>query len=173
MYEEVDLRNPAIIGYLVKKILEMYPAKQVDTTIVHKMIFLLVAKGVFRFYYSMSYSGPGSWEVGGELDYAKILDIVHITWEKNLGYFIYPAKKNADFEYLLSGNEKKEIDQLVKNFGSLSALELSILASSIFIKTRFNTPEEKLPEIIQSIKPRCSLPFIEKVIKKQSVLQMK
>jgi len=154
---------------LIKELSKTHPGKQIGETIVQKIIFLLVEKGVFHFDYSMFYRGPYSGEVAFELDYAENLGIVDITWKNNLGYFICPGEKINHFENLLSKNEKKQINQVVKDYGDLSAVELSILASSIFVRTRFNTPEEELPTVIQSIKPKYSLHFIENIINKQKM----
>jgi uncharacterized protein YwgA len=166
MNREISIfKNPAIIGYLIKKMSEVYHGKQIGKTIVQKLIFLLVEKKVFYFRYSMFHYGPFSSEVAGELDYAGNLDIVDITWKYNEGYFIFPTKNIDHFEYLLTENEKKQIDQVVKNYGALSAVELSILATSIFLKTHFNTPEKALPQVVHNIKPKYTLEFIENIIK--------
>jgi hypothetical protein len=54
MNREISIfKNPAVIGYLVKKMSEFYPGKQIGKTIVQKLIFLLVEKNIFYFRYSM------------------------------------------------------------------------------------------------------------------------
>ena len=161
-------KNPAIIGYLTKTMANEYPGKQVGKTIIQKMIFLLVANGTFKFHYSMFHYGPFSSEVAGELDYAENLHLVNIAWEDNKGYFISPGENINTFEHLLGETEKEKIDQAVKDYGTLSAVDISILATSIFLKTRFNTPEEELPGVIQSIKPKYSIEYIRDIISKYS-----
>ncbi len=161
-------KNPAIIGYLIKKMSQQYPGKQVGKTIVQKMMFLLVAKRTFYFHYSMFHYGPFSSAVAGELDYAESLHIVNITWKNDEGYFIFPAENIDHFEYLLTENEKKDIDLIVKDYGTLSAVDISILATSIFLRIYFNTPEEELPKIVQSIKPQYSLQYVANIIRNDS-----
>jgi len=161
-------KNPPIIGYLTKTMANEYPDKQVGKTIIQKMIFLLVANGTFKFHYSMFHYGPFSSEVAGELDYAENLHIVDIAWEDNKGYFIRPGNNINTFENLLSESEKEKIRQATKVYGALTAGDISILATSIFLKIRFNTPEKDLPGVIQSIKPKYSIEDIRDIITKYS-----
>jgi len=54
---------------------------------------------------------------------------------------------------------------VVRDFGSLSAADLSILAAAIFLKSRFDTPEEELPQVVHNLKPKYSIENIENIIK--------
>ena len=64
-----------------------------------------------------------------------------------------------------TNNEKKQVDQVVRDFGSLSAADLSILATAIFLKSHFDTPEEELPQVVHNLKPKYSIENIENIIK--------
>ena len=166
MNTEISIfKNPAFIGYLIKKMSEVYPGKQVGKTIVQKLIYLLVKKNTLSFRYSMFHYGPFSSEVAGELDYAENLDIVEINWKYNEGYFITPDKKIDRFEHLLTNDEKKQVDQVVQHFGSLSAADIFILATAIFLKSRFDTPEQELPQVVHNLKPKYSIKTIKDIIK--------
>lgn len=165
MNKEISIfKNPALIGYLIKKMAEVYPEKQVGKTIVQKLIYILVKTGILFFRYSMFHYGPFSSEVAGELDYAENLDIVRIDWKYNEGYFISPSKNIDHFEHLLSYNEKKQMDQLVQYFGSLSAADISILATALFLQSHFNTPKVELSQVVRNLKPKYSIEHIEGII---------
>lgn len=159
-------KNPALIGYLVKKMLETYPGKQVGKDTIQKLIYFLVESKVVYFNYSMFHFGPFSSEIAYEMEYAENLNIIDIMWKSDHGFFITPSHKIDHFEDTLSKEEKKQVDNIVKLFGSLSNTDISILATTRFLFNRFETPEKELPMVIHYMKPKYTIKYIEDIIGK-------
>ena len=152
--------NKATIGdaaklvYLVDKLENVSP--QVGKTVVQKMIFLLDKKGVVNYDYSLYHYGPYSPAVENDLNYVEFLDGVEIDWIKNQGYFIKPGRSTASLEESLSAEGKGAIDEVVKNFGQMRALDLSLLATVLYFWDRFEGDADGLTMAVKSVKPQYS-----------------
>jgi uncharacterized protein YwgA len=70
-HEESIFRAAGLIGYLVKRLNEDNPDKQIGKTIVQKMMYLLSRKNIARFDFSMYHYGPYSSELSGEMSFAE------------------------------------------------------------------------------------------------------
>jgi uncharacterized protein YwgA len=166
-----NFKNAVLIGYLAGSIADQYPDKQVGKTIIQKMIFFMIEKGMFDFDYSMYHYGPYSAQVENEIDFAEKSFIINISWVEDKGYYIQRGMKYQNFAFLLSESEKEQIDRLILEFGHLSASELSILATGLFMKNRFDVAEEDLPPIVHEIKPKYSLDAIRKLLSPHNLVR--
>lgn len=166
-----NFKNAVLIGYLAGRIADQYPDKQVGKTIIQKMIFFLVEKGLFDFDYSMYHYGPYSWQVENEIDFAEKSQIIDVFWDEDKGYYVRPGVNYQNVAYLLSEPQKEQIDRLIYNLGYLSASDLSILATGLFMKNRFDVAEEDLPPIVHEIKPKYSLDAISKLLSSQNLVR--
>ena len=132
--ESSIFKKPALIGYLVKALESERSEKQIGKTVVQKMVFLLMQRGVVDFAYSMYHYGPYSSGVSTELNFAENSDIVEIEWIENRGYFIKPGDALENFEPLVTKAEKQEVDKIVKEFGGFTAEDLSLIATALYLR---------------------------------------
>lgn len=171
MKGESLFKHPALIGYLVRKIREKYPRTQVGKTMIQKMIYFLVRMRTADFAYSLYHYGPYSFEVAEELNFAEQSGIIKSEWVVDKGYFIEPTSGLDRFNDLLEPNEKAAIRNLVDKFGDLTAIQLSIIATAFFLKDNFSVPNERLAEVVKSIKPMHRIDFIKKALKKAEIVK--
>ena len=158
------------MGYLVKKIGEKDANKQIGNTLVQKMLYLLTRQDVVDFDYSMYYHGPYSSEVSGELSFAEDVGIVESEWNPDKGYFIKPASQLTKFESHVTENERQAIDGIVEKYGEFMAKDLSIIATALYLKDNFNTPDEDLVEKVHDLKRKYSAEHIEKLLEESRVI---
>jgi len=167
-YESV-FKYPALIGCLVKKIKDKYEGKQIGKTIIQKMIYLLGREGVGDFNYSMYHYGPYSSGVSKELYFAERAGIVDIQWIMNGGYDIGITDKLKTYLDEVTTEEETIINTVVEKYGSYSAVELSIIATALFLKDNYAVSPEELPRMVNNIKPQYDTPYIEKILKKGDI----
>lgn len=163
-------KYPALIGFLVKRLNKKYPGKQIGKTVVQKLMYLLTRNGIADFKYSMYHYGPYSAQVSYELGSARDSSIVTINWVDNKGYFIKPGPNLARFESLVNDDERRAIDDLVKEFGEFNAIELSIIATALFLEDNFNVPKERLVSAMQRAKPNYEEESIINTLRKGKII---
>lgn len=171
MKEKSIFEYPALIGYLVKRLLEKHPNKQVGKTLVQKMIYLLSREGVVDFDYSMYHYGPYSSEVAGESDFAESAGIIDVTWKEKKGYFIKSSSNLATFDLGPNKKKKQAVDKLVEKYGHFNAIELSIITTAYFLRDDFGVPEGKLAEVVHDVKPNHHLEFIQEKLRDAGVIK--
>jgi len=160
---------PALIGFLVKKLKEKH--RKVGKTIVQKMMYLLTREKIVDFKYTMYHYGPYSFEVAGELNFAKDTGIVDIQWDEMDGYYdITPGSKLNDFENLIEEKEKKAIEKIVEDFGRFNAIEISIIATALFIKDNFKVPNKELAEKVKKLKPEHKDEYIKHILYRAKII---
>ena len=167
---ESIFREPALIGYLVKSLREKFPNKRVGKTIIQKMVYLLVRLGVMDFGYSMYHYGPYSSGVSGELNFAENNDIVEMEWVEDAGYFITPGDGLERFEYLVTEDEKRQIDNTVKKYGKFNAGELSLIATALYLRDNFGVSDERLTEVVHDVKEQYPVSYIRKILEQGEII---
>lgn len=170
MEDKAAFKNQAMISYVVKKLQERNEEKQVGKTIVQKFFYLLTREGVSNYRYSLYHYGPYSSEVSNDLDYANNLALVTIVWEDDKGYFIKATDKEREYEGLLQEEEKAKIDQLVEQFADFKAIDLSILATGLFLGDNYKISDEGIPKAVHEVKPNFSRQYIEDIWKKGATI---
>lgn len=168
---ESIFRAAGLIGYLVKRLNEDNPDKQIGKTIVQKMMYLLSRKNIARFDFSMYHYGPYSSELSGEMSFAEKNGIIKVAWKDNKGYFIKSAEMAEQFFALLDSNEQQAVDDFVRQFGKFNATDLALVATALYLKDNFGVEEGRLPEAVHNAKKKYSIEYIEKVLKSSGILQ--
>jgi uncharacterized protein len=168
--EDSMFKTSGLMGYLVKRLSEERPDKQVGKTIIQKMMYLLSRNGIVDFDYSMYHYGPYSSEVAGELNFAERSGVVEISWEDDEGYFIKPTDKIEKFSSLLDDNEKHAVDELVERFGGFKAIDLSLIATALYLKDNFGVDDDRLVDAVHNAKKKYSPVYIEGVLKAGGIL---
>lgn len=167
---ESIFKNPAIIGYLVKRLHEKHPDKQIGKTLIQKMLYLLSRKGLVGFDYSMYHYGPYSAAADGELNFAENRGLIDIKWVDGAGYFAQATPELDRFEKLVDNNERSAIDRLIEGYGDFNAVDLSLIATAYFMKDNFDTPDTELANVIHNLKPRYAVDYIQSVLEKGGVI---
>ncbi|MDY6966715.1 MAG: hypothetical protein SVM80_12265 [Halobacteriota archaeon] len=163
-------KDSAMIGFLVKEILEKYPNNQVGKTVVQKMAYFLTKTGVVDFDYSMYHYGPYSSEVSGELNFAEESGLLEINWKPNKGYFIEPKSDLNKFKNLLNEREMDAIRKTVEKYGEFNAVQLSFISTALFLEERFNIESSRLVDVVHRLKPKYNLDCIEDTLRTSGVL---
>jgi uncharacterized protein YwgA len=165
----------ATILFLVKKINEKYPSKQIGKTLIQKMMYLIKREGVVDYTYSMYHYGPFSNEVSSDLNLCEALGMLTIDWNIDKGYIIKRKEdqsgKESIYEKELSNDDKNKIEKIVEEYGSFSTKELSIITTAIFLKEEESIKStDDLVKIVFSLKPDYSEDFIREILKKSRVI---
>jgi uncharacterized protein YwgA len=171
MIQNSIFKDPALIGFLVKELHKKDPDKQIGKTILQKMCYFLTQEGLTDFKYSMYHYGPYSSQVSGELGFAAASGLVIETWQKELGYFIEPGPKEPDFEHLVTEEEKRAIDRITERYGRYNAIDMSIIATAIYHKKVFGVPDEKLADVVHSLKKKQNLSHIKKLLRDEGIIE--
>lgn len=152
---ESVLKGVGIICYLVKKLQGVSP--QVGKTVIQKLMYILEKKDIGKYNYTLYHYGPYSSKVESLLNYAEFLKGVDVEWWNGRGYFIKPSTKIEHFEKSVSEDKKKIIDDIVTKVGSLTAKDLSLLSTILYVENQENiSNHEELINVVRSIKPLFS-----------------
>lgn len=169
MNEKTIYKGPALISFLVKKLNQKFPEKQIGKTLIQKLIFILSIEAndeyTFKKYnYNLHYYGPYSSDLSLDLDFAENLSFLNVQWNQ-LGYHIF-ANKSKDFERYLGSSERGKIGTIIDKYGSLNAKELSILATALYFKDNYNLNRENLVKSVKRIKTEYSEEEIRSILTK-------
>src|SRR3989338_2893888 len=101
MDEKEIFKGPAIITYLVKRLEEEHPTKQIGKTILQKLIFLFLrdiknSQISLDYKYSIYYYGPYSSELSADLNFAQDINFIRVEWASKLGYYIKLKEKKSE-----------------------------------------------------------------------------
>lgn len=164
------LKGPSLMYYLVKKLKEKYPNKQIGKTIIQKLLFLLETRSDLDFDYTLYHHGPYSSQIGEYIDLAEALDFISIRWDSKKGYFIEPFKPDENLLYDIKDLQNL-IKEIVEDYGKFTANELSIIATAIYIKNKFNIKSsEELINTVWQAKPNNRKDWIEKILMEGKVI---
>ena len=160
---ESMLRGVAMVSHLVKKLSEKYPDSQIGKTVVQKTVYILTRDKVIDFDYSMYHYGPYSAQVSGEINFAENIGTVEIDWIPDKGYFI--KSKSNELEGVLSDADKQAINRVIDKYGMFNAIELSIIATALFVKDDFEVNDnEELVRVVASLKPKYGIDRIRNIL---------
>jgi uncharacterized protein YwgA len=166
--DESAFRYPAILGYLVKELLEKYPKVQIGKTKIQKLIFLLNREHIVDLDYSMHYYGPYSSQLSNELNFAESTQIIQSQWREDKGFFLKKGPNEKRFENLITEDEKNQINQIASEFGKFSAKELTIIATYHFLEDT----QESINDLVEEIHKMKNYPepYIEQVLKEARII---
>ena len=163
-------RNSGLMGYLVKSLNQKYPDRQIGKTVIQKMMYMLSRNGIAEFDFSMYHYGPYSSDVAGELDFAERNGIVEMRWVDEKGYYIRPTGKADELSILLNDVEKHAVDKLVEQFGHFKAIDLSLIATALYLKDNFGVKDERLVDAVHNAKKKYAPAYIEGVLKAGGII---
>ena len=162
------VRNARLIYWLIKKLEEKYPANQIGKTKIQKLMYLLENKLNEDFGYTMYHYGPYSSEVAETLNTANILGWLDIKWKIDKGYFISTKKVSLPE---LQDKESKVIENLVDKYGDFSAVELSIIATAVYVKNNFDIEDpDEIIDVVLSLKPNNKREWVKNILEKAGVI---
>jgi len=165
------LKELSIIYYIVKKLKEKYPSKQVGKVIIQKLMYLFENQVNKDYEFTMYHYGPHSAKVGKYINLAEALELIIIGWDPEKGYLIN-INESAELPAEIAFNEKDIIDQLVDKYGAFSAAELSIIATALYIKNNFGiTDSSRLIDTVLSLKPNNQKGWIKDVLRKANIIE--
>lgn len=165
MTSENEYRFPTIIGYTVKKIKEIDPTKQVGKTVIQKMMFFLTRENIIDSDYTLYHYGPYSSEISDNIDYAKQMGIIDLQWKDEAGYYAEATEKLEKFKHIINSEETEIIDKVIKKYYEFKAIDLSLIATAMYLKDHYRIPEKDLPQSVHALKPNFSKNFINDVLK--------
>jgi uncharacterized protein len=158
-------KGVAFIQYMVKQLFDLNPNKQIGKTVIQKMFYLLSRKGTVSLDYSMYHYGPFSGQISSELNFAEHSNAVKIEWKMDEGYWITPG--GNEFDSNLNDDEIKSIDEIINKYGSLNAVDLSIVATAFFGKDNFDIKDKNdLIRAVSDLKTDYSENKIKQLIEK-------
>jgi len=170
-HKESIFRAAGLIGYLVKRLNEGNPEKQIGNFFVPKMMSLLSRKNIARCGFSMYHYGPYSSELSGEMSFAERNGIIKVAWKDNEGYFIRSSETAEQFFALLDDEERQVVGDYVRQFGKFNATDLSLVATALYLKDNFGVEDSRLPEAVHNAKKKYSPGYIKKILKSGGILQ--
>jgi uncharacterized protein len=181
---EFSWKRYALIAELAKRLNNKCP--QFGKTALQKLVFFLQeVYGVDCGYDFQLYSyGPYDAQLLADLDLVEAWGYVSIR-QINAGFEIRPTKKvdllrNKASDFLKDPKTAKSLKSLVSNYGNMSARELELRATTVYVEQDFRDKREipsarQLLDIVGSIKPKFSTQDIEKAIdelKKRAHIQI-
>ena len=155
---------------LVVALVDQAPQKMLGRTALMKLLFLLGAvRDVSLGYRFRMYTyGPFDAEVLSDVDYAARLSGVTVDMDRypnGYGYTIRPGTTGEAImsragDFLMS--HKEDISWAVTNFSDLSALDLELLSTIVYVARRHRvTSLREITEAVHEIIPRFSLAEIQ------------
>ena len=165
------LRGAVFIIYLIKKIKEKYPKKQITKTSIQKLMYLFEVLSKKDFNYTMYHYGPHSFQIDTCTEIAQKLGGIDILWYTNKGYIV-ELKNNDQLNKLLnklriSEKETKILDHVAKKYGAYSTEELTIIATATYAKENFKiTDTKELINAVSSLKPENKKEQIQNLLLK-------
>lgn len=167
----VGNRGPLQIAYLVKKLSDM-SYSQIGRTVIQKMTYLLSREGLANYTFSLYHYGPYSGRVSSDLDLVSTLGIVDVRWQGDRGYFISPNQKGIQTTEKLSSTKKAEIDRIVEAYHKFNAVELSLIATALYVIDKNNvTNDDELIAVVTSLKPQYA-ERVERVLLEAKVIPL-
>ncbi|MFW6041349.1 MAG: hypothetical protein ACOC85_05890 [Thermoplasmatota archaeon] len=166
----MEIRKGAkLVGYIVERLREEYEDIQIGKTVVQKMVYLSGIDSEIDFDYSMYHYGPFSKRTAGALDLSKKYGYVSMEWDPEKGYFIEPTGEFS--EEGLDTEIKKTVDEVVEKYGKYKAIELSMIATGIYVKENFDYgSEEELVEAVSSIKSEHDKEWIKELLLGEGII---
>jgi len=173
---DIPWRRYALIAELSKKLDDVNP--QFGKTALQKLVFFLHEIYEINCGYDFElYSyGPFDSQLLGDLDLVEHWGCVVVTRVNNTfgGYRIRPTE-NVDSvrskaeEFLDDPKTKKAIDSLVLNYGAMTARDLELRATTVYVERSLNKKgvlcsKENICSLVSQIKPKFTAHEIEQAI---------
>lgn len=146
-----------------------YEDMQIGKTVVQKMVYISGIGSEIDFDYSMYHYGPFSKRTAGALDLSKKYGYVEMEWDPAKGYFIEPTGEFTGEG--LDAEIKRTVDEVVERYGKYKAIELSMIATGIYVKENFDyDSDEELVEAVSSIKSEHDKDWIKELLLGEGII---
>jgi uncharacterized protein len=151
---------------MIAELAEKTPVELGRTALMKYAYFLQTLRGVpLGYHFSLYAYGPFDADVLDDLDYAQTLGAVQVKtayYARGYGYNISPSTAAAEIKAKAQDfvtTHQVDIEWVVKEFGGLSAAQLELASTTIFVdrdaqRTREPLSMEELARRAQEIKPR-------------------
>jgi len=152
------LRDVNIIHYLVKRLKEKYPHKQIGKTIIQRLMYLFENQTNRDLRFTMYHYGVHSSFVGDCINLAEALGLIAVRWDYKRGYLISACERKLGENEALPSSDREIMDKLIDRYGAVSNAELFAITSALYILNNFEiTNFSDLIRGIYSLKPAIIL----------------
>lgn len=154
------LERTAVLAELTERRVQCQNA--LGKTAIQKLIYLLQeVYGVKLGYYFELYTyGPYDSDVMQDIDYAAATGILEVNYNQDRGYDITlgPQSSSLDaYRETIVSAWGDQLDQLFEHFGSLSAKDLELRATLVFVfNDEPNRTREEVIQLTRDLKPKFS-----------------
>jgi uncharacterized protein YwgA len=144
---------------------------QFGKTVLQKLVYVLqeVYQVPCGYDYILYNYGPYSETLADDLSFLASMDGIRIDWSCGLGYEIKEAGKTGHFrkkgEKFLT-QYASQIDEVIKEFGGMSAKELELRSTIIYVSKEEPLEKKDLLNRVKEIKPHFSVAEIDSAYKK-------
>jgi uncharacterized protein YwgA len=156
--------------YLVSKMREIKPHKQIGKTMVQKMLFLFSRQARVDFDYTLYHYGPFSLEIASDIEIGEKFNLLDVKWNSDSGFNISAKLDVKNLKEFISKDERKKLDSVVNEFADYNATDLSLVTTAFYIKDNFGTDDRNLAESVNAIKPNYDLDRIKRVLHNAKIL---
>jgi len=149
-----------IIADLAFKLKDISP--QFGKTVLQKLVYILqeIYNVPCDYDYILYNYGPYCGELAEDLSFFSSMGGVKVEWNKSGGYRILPAVKTEHFRQRAKDfldKYKNEISEVIKNFGWMTARDLELRSTIIFVYKESvrqnNMDKENITSRVKDIKP--------------------
>ncbi len=163
--------TPALLAALVQGA----PQRTLGRTALMKLLFLLTAvRDVPVGYRFRMYTyGPFDAEVLSDVDYAARLDVLSIEAERYPNGYGYLIRLGPEAQTIMDrarpflDEHRRDIDWVTGNFASLSAVDLELLSTIVYVNRKHRVSSlDEIVDIVKDIKPRFSKESIRQETKR-------
>ncbi|MBN2208954.1 MAG: hypothetical protein JW759_06635 [Candidatus Coatesbacteria bacterium] len=167
MYSEVRemFRAPALIAYLVDRLLSKKQDMQVGKTRIQKMIFLFSRRTPLEgIDFALHHYGTYSGQLDHEMMFGQRAGLLDVECDPRGQYFVKPGEKAQEFydDAIISQPEKEAVEKIVDEYGDWSVAQLSLLATALFVKEQ--NPDSDLKDLVKGIKPFANEADLDKAV---------
>jgi len=163
------LKNAKLIYWITKKLEEKYPENQIGKTKIQKLMYLLEDKLNEDFGYTMYHYGPYSSEIAESMNIANANGWIDMEWHVDSGYSMHIKDISDPLE--IQDKEERAIEKIVNKYGNFKALELSIIATALYVKKNFGVDNPNdIIDIVLDLKPKNNREWIENTLNKAGII---
>jgi len=166
---KVIFRNAGLIYWMIKRLEEKYPDKQVGKTKIQKLMYLLGEKLNEDLGYSIYHYGPYSSEIAESLGMANMMGWLDMVWHVDKGYFI--STKDIPSSPQIQDEKKEAIKEVVDKYGKFNAVELSIIATADYVKKNFGIEDpNEIIDVVLALKPNNKKEWVKDILEGAGVI---
>ncbi|MHA1248770.1 MAG: hypothetical protein ACTSRP_02140 [Candidatus Helarchaeota archaeon] len=161
------LRMINIIYYLVKKLEEKYPGKQIGESTIQYLMYIFERKMHEDYRYELYHRGIYSHLIGYYIAAANSAELITSKWDPLRGYFHHTKKESS---YRLSNKDRAMLDTIVDRYGNFMIQELFVITTAMYLRTlRPNINIQSIIQGITALKPHLSSTQVKQILIKEGI----